>query len=116
MSFLTGFKFIGEAIEKFNTTGEKSFQFGYEESYGYIFKDFCRDKDSLEALLMIAEMTNHYYLKGLRLDEVLDNIYKKYGYHINKLYNIFFKGADGQAKMNALLEKLRENHLMKLKE
>lgn len=115
MSFLTGFKFIGEAIEKFNTTGEKSFQFGYEESYGYIFKDFCRDKDSLEALLMIAEMTNHYYLKGLRLDEVLDNIYKKYGYHINKLYNIFFKGADGQAKMNALLEELREKPFNEVK-
>lgn len=107
-SYLTGFKFIGQAIEKYNTSGKLSFQFGYEESYGYIFADFCRDKDSLQAVLMIAEMTNHYLRQGRRLDEIQQEIYKAYGYHINKLYDIYFEGFDGSLKMNSLLNKLRK--------
>lgn len=110
-SYLTGFKFIGQAIEKYNTSGKLSFQFGYEESYGYVFDDFCRDKDSLEAILMISEMTNHYLRQGRHLDEILHEIYKAYGYHINKLYNIYFEGLDGSIKMKSLLSSLRAEPL-----
>ena len=107
-SFLTGFKYIGEAMNKADTTHEFTFEFGYEESYGYIFAPFCRDKDSLESLLVIAEMTNHYLLKeNKRLDQKLEELYLQYGYHINKLYNMYFKGAEGAQTMKKILNDLR---------
>lgn len=109
-SFLTGFKYIGSAMNKADKTHEFKFEFGYEESYGYIFAPFCRDKDSLESLLMIAEMTNHYLLtEGKRLDEKLEALYKVYGYHINKLYDIYFKGEQGAETMKNILSFLREH-------
>ncbi len=107
-SFLTGFKYIGEAMNQADKTGEFKFEFGYEESYGYIFAPFCRDKDSLESMLMIAEMVNHYALKGVTLDVALDNLYKEYGYHINKLFNIYFPGEKGLEDMKKIMEKCRK--------
>jgi phosphoglucomutase len=109
-SFLTGFKYIGAAMNKADQTGEFKFEFGYEESYGYIFAPFCRDKDSLESLLMISEMTNHYLLtEGKRLDQKLDELYQKYGYHICKLFNIYFPGEAGLKDMQNIMAQLR-NH------
>ena len=87
-----------------------TFEFGYEESYGYLIKAFARDKDSLQALLMISEMTNHYALEGKTLDVVLDDLYKKYGYHITKLFNIYFPGQSGLQDMNNIMSYLRDNH------
>ena len=106
-SFLTGFKYIGEAINKAEKTGEFKFEFGYEESYGYIVDTFCRDKDSLESLLMIAEMVNHYALKGITLDQKLDELYKKYGYHITRLFNIYFPGEEGLHDMKKIMGEIR---------
>lgn len=114
LSFLTGFKYIGAAIDKAERTNEFTFEFGYEESYGYIFDTFCRDKDSLESLLMIAEMTNHYALQGIKLDQALDNLYKEYGYHINKLYDIYFQGAKGLQDMANIMNKLRTDDLKEI--
>jgi len=111
LSFLTGFKYIGNAIYQAETTKAFTFEFGYEESYGYIFDTFCRDKDSLESLLLIAEMTNHYALEGLKLDQVLDNLYKEYGYHINRLYDYYFEGEQGAKIMNGILDGLRKESL-----
>lgn len=108
-SFLTGFKYIGEAMNKSDQTGEFQFEFGYEESYGYIFAPFCRDKDSLESLLMISEMANHYLLQGKRLDQKLDELYKEYGYHIDKVFNIFFPGEQGLIEMKKIMTELREH-------
>ena len=111
-SFLTGFKFIGDAIYNMEHENPRvhTFEFGYEESYGYLIKAFARDKDSLQALLMISEMTNHYALEGKTLDVVLDDLYKKYGYHITKLFNIYFPGQSGLQDMNNIMSYLRDNH------
>ena len=111
-SFLTGFKFIGDAIYNMEHENPRvhTFEFGYEESYGYLIKAFARDKDSLQALLMISEMTNHYALEGKTLDVVLDDLYKKYGYHITKLFNIYFPGRSGLQDMNNIMSYLRDNH------
>ena len=114
LSFLTGFKYIGQAIDRAETTHEFTFEFGYEESYGYIMDTFCRDKDSLESLLLIAEMTNHYALEGKKLDQVLESLYQKYGYHINKLYDIYFEGEAGLKKMKDLMDKLRKDKLTEI--
>ena len=113
-SFLTGFKYIGHAIFEAESTKAFTFEFGYEESYGYIFDTFCRDKDSLESLLMIAEMTNHYLLQGIRLDQALDNLYKQYGYHINKLFDIYFEGEKGLQEMANIMNKLRNDDLAEI--
>jgi len=108
-SYLTGFKYIGEAMNKYEKSGEYTVEFGYEESYGYIFKGFVRDKDALQALLMISEMTNHYLLEGKKLDQKLEELYKEYGYHMCTLKNIYFKGESGLKDMANILNEFREN-------
>ena len=110
-SLLTGFKFIGSRIHYYSKTREKTFEFGYEESYGYLLSSFVRDKDSLQAMVIIAEMVNYYRLQGKRLDEVMEDISKKYGYHSDKLYSIFFKGRKGGLIMNELMHKLHDEPL-----
>lgn len=108
LKYLTGFKYIGSAIAELESKDPKAFQMGYEESYGYIFKTFCRDKDSIEALAMIAEMVNHYLLQGIRFDKVMEMIYQKYGYTLNKNIEYSFsasEGADAGKKLDILREK-----------
>lgn len=108
LQFLTGFKYIGSAIADLQSKDPKAFQMGYEESYGYIFKTFCRDKDSIESLAMIAEMVNHYLLKDTRFDQVMNSLYEKYGYTINQNIEFNFnasEGADAGNKLNVLREK-----------
>ena len=112
-SFLTGFKFIGDAIYRYSKEEpmKHHYEFGYEESYGYLIEPYARDKDSLQALVMVSEMANYYLNRGKRLDEVLDDIYKKFGYHCNKLFNIYFEGKSGSEDMNRMLDNLRKNPL-----
>ena len=88
-SLLTGFKFIGDRIHYYSKTREKTFEFGYEESYGYLISSFVRDKDSLQAMVIIAEMVNYYRLQGKRLDQVMNEISLKHGYHSDRLYSIW---------------------------
>ncbi len=110
-SVLTGFKFIGDRIKHYEETKEKVFEFGYEESYGYVLAPFVRDKDSLQALLMIAEMTNYHLKKGKTLDVVYDELQQVHGYHFDKLFSIYFEGQNGKMKMDSIMSSLRENPL-----
>ena len=108
-SLLTGFKFIGDRIYHYEQTNEKTFEFGYEESYGYLIKPFVRDKDSLQALVMISEMTNYFLQAGKRLDQVMGELQARFGYHRDELYSIYFEGQSGGEKMNQILSNNRAN-------
>ena len=109
-SFLTGFKFIGERIAHYEKLGEgPTFVFGYEESYGCLIEPFARDKDGIQAILLYTEMALYYKRKGMALDEVLDALQKKHGYHYTTLFDTYFEGAQGVDIMNNLMASLREN-------
>lgn len=107
-STLTGFKFIGEQAKKLENNSEKMFYFGYEESYGYVIKDFVRDKDSLQALLLCSEMACFYKNQGKSLLDVLEEVYQKYGYYVEDLVNINLEGLDGARRIERILNKFRE--------
>lgn len=113
-SVLTGFKYIGDKIRTYEKSGEKVFQFGYEESYGYLLADFVRDKDSLQALTMILEMTNYYLLQGKTLDVVYDELQKRFTYHNDKLYSIYFEGQYGKVKMDSIMTQLRTKPVLEI--
>ena len=107
---LTGFKFIGEQIGFLEEKGEENrYIFGFEESYGYLSGGHVRDKDGVNASLLICEMFAHYKAKGLSLLQVLDSLYEKYGYFKEALQSITFEGASGAKKMADLMEDLRKN-------
>ncbi len=107
---LTGFKFIGEVIKKEEASGTGStFVFGFEESYGYLKGTYARDKDSVVAAMLIAEMTSFYKLKGKTLFDALTDLFTKYGYFLEKTSDIVMSGSDAQDKMKALMKDLREN-------
>ena len=99
---LTGFKFIGEQAKLIENT-EKSFFFGYEESYGSVIKPFVRDKDSFQATLLLAEVASYYKELGKTLVNVLDEIYKEYGYYLEGVQNISLTGLEGQAKIKKIM-------------
>ena len=105
---LTGFKFIGHKIKEMEEEGSKQFVFGYEESLGYLAGDFVRDKDAVIAAMLIAEMASYYQKIGLNLLEVLDNIYKRYGYYIEELKSIELEGPEGEKKINGIMEAFRD--------
>jgi len=106
---LTGFKFIADKIKEYEESGEKEFIFGFEESYGYLCGDYVRDKDAVSAALLIAEMASDYKLSGMSLYDALCALNKKYGNFGEWVNNIYFEGADGMAKMQAVMEKIRNN-------
>ena len=108
--FLTGFKFIGNRIDYYEKAGcGPKFEFGYEESYGCLIAPFARDKDGCQAILMYCEMALFYFLRGLRLDEAMDNLYKRFGYHQDITYSMEFFGSEGQAKMDSLMNVMHNN-------
>lgn len=104
---LTGFKFIGEKIREFEQTGEKSFLFGYEESYGYLVKPFARDKDAVQACMLIAEVAAYYKTKGMTLYEGLLEVFEQYGYYCEGLESLTLKGKDGVEQINSILTAFR---------
>jgi phosphoglucomutase len=106
---LTGFKFIGEKIKEFHEQGDRSFLFGYEESYGYLIGDEVRDKDAIQAVLLAAEMGAYYKSRGLTLADALEELYQAYGYFKEDLISITLKGKEGLEQILATLEYLREN-------
>lgn len=106
---LTGFKFIGDKIYRHELTGDKKFVFGYEESYGCLISEFVRDKDAVQASLMLCESAAYYKSKGLTLIDVLNSLYEKHGFFLDALDNFTFKGIDGSDKIAALVNGLREN-------
>jgi len=106
---LTGFKFIGEVIKNHEATGEGSYIFGFEESYGYLKGTYARDKDAVVATMLICEMTAYYHAKGMTLYDALEGLYAKYGFCLERNVEIYMDGVDGSAKMAALLDGMRGN-------
>lgn len=104
---LTGFKFIAEQIQRFEETGEHTFLFGFEESYGYLSGTQVRDKDGVNASMLIAEMAAWYKAQGMTLYAALQALFKKYGYFGEKVTSFALAGKDGLTKMRALMDKLR---------
>lgn len=102
----TGFKFIAERIEE---CGSDGFLLGYEESYGYLMGDFCRDKDAVTASMMIAEMASYYRTKGMNLYEAMNALYEKYGAYSERTVNVVLPGVSGLSKMREIMETLRTN-------
>ncbi len=107
---LTGFKFIGEVIKNYETERrEGNFLLGFEESYGYLFGTYARDKDAVGATMMIVEMTAFYKKKGMTLLQALDALYARYGYYAEGVYDQYMEGLDGIEKRKTLMASLREN-------
>ncbi len=104
---LTGFKFIGEVIKNYEKTGDGSFLFGFEESYGYLKGTYARDKDAVVAAMLICEMTAYYSAKGMTLSDALNALFEKYGYCYEANEEIYMEGLDGAARMAALMDTLR---------
>lgn len=106
---LTGFKFIGNKIYSHELLGDAEFVFGYEESYGCLIADFVRDKDAVQASLMLCEAAAYYHEQSKSLLDVLDEIYAKHGFYLDALDNFVFKGIDGPEKISQLVNGLRTN-------
>ena len=105
----TGFKFLAEKKDKLESTGEGKVIFSYEESYGYMFGDYVRDKDAVTASLMLTEMAAWYAAQGMTLADALDALFEKYGYYAEKTCNLVMPGLDGLKDMANLMKSLREN-------
>ena len=108
---LTGFKFIGEQMSYLESSEEKEFFFGYEESYGYVAIDTVRDKDSLQSTLLLAEVAAYYKSVGKTLVDVLDDIYQQIGYYEEDLMNIYMEGEAGSKKIEQIVRYFQQNHL-----
>lgn len=106
---LTGFKFIAEKIQEFEETGNHTYMFGFEESFGYLIKPFVRDKDAIQAVLMVAEIAAYYRSRGLTLADGIDEIFKEYGYFAEKTISVTLSGKDGAEQIKAIMAKFREN-------
>lgn len=106
---LTGFKFIGEMIQKFEDDHSHTFLFGFEESYGYLSSTFVRDKDGVNASLLIAEAAAYYKAQGKTLSDVMEEIFSTYGYYLEHVESASMPGADGVKKMGELMTAIREN-------
>ena len=104
----TGFKYIGTMADLLQKAGQ-TYLFGYEESYGYLLKDFVRDKDSLQSIIYIADMVEYYLRQGKTLDIAYKELSERTGLFFNDQVSIYFYGADSQGRMTAEIEKLREN-------
>jgi phosphoglucomutase len=104
---LTGFKYIGERMSRYEQTGEATFLFGYEESYGYLAGHYARDKDAVVASLLIAEAAAYYKRQGKTLYDVLLELYEQYGYYLEALESRTLKGLDGVRKIQGIMEDWR---------
>lgn len=106
---LTGFKYIGDIITGLSDAGEVDrFIFGFEESYGYLSGDHVRDKDAVNASMLICQMAQYYKLQGKNLVEAMRDLYEKHGYYHNKTVSLSYPGADGAAKMAGIMKSLRD--------
>ncbi|WP_033541846.1 phospho-sugar mutase [Planococcus sp. CAU13] len=111
---LTGFKFIGEKLRENDSSKEFEFLFGYEESYGYLIRDFARDKDAVQTVLLLVEAAAYYKAQGKNLHNVLTELYNNHGWYREALVSITKKGADGAREITALLSSMRENPLQEI--
>ncbi|MEK3911960.1 phospho-sugar mutase [Paenibacillus sp. FSL H7-0331] len=104
---LTGFKYIGEKMSQFEASGESTFLFGYEESYGYLAGDYARDKDAVIASMLICEAAAYYKSKGKTLYDVLQELYVRHGYFLEKLESRTLKGKDGVEQIQGIMNNWR---------
>lgn len=111
---LTGFKFIGDKIRQHEIAGDKKFIFGYEESYGCLIGDFVRDKDAVQASLMFCEAADYYKKQGKTLIDVLEEIFRTYGYFYDSLTSVTRKGAEGAKQIQEILERLRKEPIQEI--
>ena len=106
---LTGFKFIAEKIQEFEEKHNHTYMMGFEESFGYLIKPFVRDKDAIQAVLVVAELAAYYRSRGLTLADGIEEIYKEYGYYAEKTISVTLSGVDGAEQIKAIMAKFREN-------
>lgn len=106
---LTGFKFIAEKIQEFEEKHNHTYMMGFEESFGYLIKPFVRDKDAIQAVLVVAELAAYYRSRGLTLADGIAEIYKEYGYYAEKTISVTLSGVDGAEQIKAIMAKFREN-------
>lgn len=106
---LTGFKFIAEKIQEFEKKRNHTYMFGFEESFGYLIKPFVRDKDAIQAVLIVAEIAAYYRSRGLTLADGIEEIYKEYGYFAEKTISVTLSGVDGAAEIKKIMDKFRNN-------
>lgn len=107
INVLTGFKYIAEQIQNYESTHEHTFLFGFEESYGYLVKSFARDKDSIQATVLLAEVAAYYKSLGKTLYDGLQDLFAEYGYFVENTQSLTFKGIDGAEKIADLMAKFR---------
>ena len=106
---LTGFKFIAEKIQEFEEKHNHTYMMGFEESFGYLIKPFVRDKDAIQAVLVVAELAAYYLSRGLTLADGIEEIYKEYGYFAEKTISVTLSGVDGAEQIKAIMAKFRDN-------
>ena len=107
---LTGFKFIGEVIKNYEARGEEDgLLLGFEESYGYLLGSYARDKDAVEASMIILEMTAYYKKQGMTLSDALEALYATYGHYAERTVDIYMEGLDGIEKRRRVMQSLRDN-------
>ena len=106
---LTGFKFIAEKIQEFEEKHNHTYMMGFEESFGYLIKPFVRDKDAIQAVLVVAELAAYYRSRGLTLADGIEEIYKEYGYYAEKTISVTLSGVDGAEQIKAIMTKFRNN-------
>ncbi len=106
---LTGFKYIGDQIGKYEINGDKEFVIGYEESYGYLVGTHARDKDAVVSSMLICQMTAYHMNNGRTLIDALDELYAKYGFYLDALDTFVLKGKDGAEKIQSIMTNMREN-------
>ncbi|WP_195269863.1 phospho-sugar mutase [Eubacterium sp. 1001713B170207_170306_E7] len=107
---LTGFKYIGEHMTEYEKTGEKTFAFGYEESYGYLAGGYARDKDAVLASALVCEMADYYKKQGMTLYDALEGLYQKFGYFIEGIQSMTLEGIEGKKQIASIMEKFRAGH------
>ena len=106
---LTGFKYIGDQINRYEKSGEREFVIGYEESYGYLVGTHARDKDAVVSSMLVCQMAAYYYNQGKTLIDALNDIYDEYGYYLDSLDTFVLKGIEGAQKIRSLMTEFREN-------
>ncbi|HEX6595173.1 MAG TPA: phospho-sugar mutase [Bacillota bacterium] len=111
---LTGFKYIAEKIKQYESTGTYTFQFGYEESYGYLIADFVRDKDAVQAALFITEVAAYYKQKGMSLYDALQALFERYGFYKESLHSLTLEGKEGAQQMKHIFKSFRTRPLTEI--
>ncbi|KNF09686.1 phosphoglucomutase PgcA [Gottschalkia purinilytica] len=107
---LTGFKYIGDKIGEFEETGKFTFEFGYEESHGYLPGGYVRDKDGVVTSMLICEMAGYYKSNGMTLHEAVENLYNRFGYFVDDLYSIKLEGIEGRKKIEDIMNLFRVDY------